>query len=659
MGFWKAHCQSWILTHPGIPSTQVGTGFRGRSKRTPPNLLYSAHIVVATEFIFPGDILLQYCTMTFVLVHSMEERNGGVPIKEMADGTAVAVSSSLYSVAFSERTYVGTDDDDPSSMASSPDIGKDGDGGEDEQGGSRKRRRLLLSGEQGGKRFHLFAVCGGRHFSIYQCDIGQGAVENNTKDEMTSGTENIEKKDQQNDKKTPAREIPSTKSNEIIVIDDGSDVNDDPLVDVSVSKRRLPPPPPLPPPPTALKMAEDRSFRLYQDFESSNKNESFRCLAWASCSTSTGGANNNGLVADASKDYLCVGGKAGNILVMDVEMLKLCAILDGTKRTGILDLKASPSTCMPYQNTLLAASALEEIRIWNLSTFSCVIVFGFRRIGGHVGDVYSVGWHSSGTKLVTGGQDASIKVWSLEPPRLQQALVTTSTNVCSTVFPGWKIKDSRSEGDENNDKIQSPSQFMPFEERFPIFTTANVHHSLKHDNTCMIDCVMFVGDLILSKSTENEIILWKPLLDPKADPPGGIKHSKPDTNKGRELIQIQTDFVRLKYFSYNFQGNDDMLYLKFALDTSSIGLGEMTLAAGNGTGNVFLWKIQPILDGEPKCERIKTVDKKGWSNGDSLIIAPKGGSHAMRSLSFSPDGKTLVGCDANCTVFRWNKKAIS
>ena len=82
-----------------------------------------------------------------------------------------------------------------------------------------------------------------------------------------------------------------------------------------------------------------------------------------------------------------------------------------------------------------------------------------------------------------------------------------------------------------------------------------------------MDAVCFVGDYILSKSTANEAILWKP-LNPKVS---------------NEALQLRTFDTP----------NTDIWFLKFALDRQF-----RVFALGNTSGKVYVWD----LNGERKCE---------------------------------------------------------
>jgi WD40 repeat protein len=666
--------------------------------------------------------------------------------------------TSVCSVSFSERVYYSTDTEDDErheedkslfestlQSSSSPPSNKetssvifpsssssrgsfeivDDDDNKDDEGRHnnappKKKQRLQSSPTSGvdkevGKtqplgqmeEYYLFAVCGGRHFAIYE--YKRETVRSRSMDDENEVTDGESRpfgnqKQQQNESKTPSHvqqhssaDVQSTHVNiyhrrktplhDCRSDDERRDLK--PHTHINTTQQQHPPP-----------QRDDSNpqnqsiFQLYQDFQCSDPNEDFTCVAFtsktgSSIGSSVGGRKYNhnnsknnqilssgGMIVDDNDirgEYLCVAGKSGNIFVLDILECKLSAILDGTKRNGVFDLQASPMTCHPYQNSLLAAAALEEIRIWNMATFSNICVFGFRRIGGHVGDIYSIGWNASGTQIVSGGKDSSIKVWSLDVPRLQQALAVTSTDVCSTVFPGWKVKEEKEILVEDQDddeveiqkieKVQSPSQFIPFLERFPIFTSEDVHDSPTDGNTCMIDCVMFVGDLILSKSTENEIILWKPLLDPKAEPPGGISHSAPRKNAGRELIQIPVDFVRLKSFSYDFHGVNNSAFHRFALDKSKISSGQIVVSAGNNSGDLFFWKVladdpdNNSNSNTPDCDSVILKNKQFLTKNDEFAHhndEKSSSGYSSQRLSFSPDGKLLVGADGSSTIFAWH-----
>ena len=78
--------------------------------------------------------------------------------------------------------------------------------------------------------------------------------------------------------------------------------------------------------------------------------------------------------------------------------------------------------------------------------------------------------------------DNTIKLWDLEEERIQSAIKNSYTE------PKPKGRPFKTE-------------FV----QFPLFTSDRVHADY-------IDCVKLVGDLILSKSTANKLLLWKPNL---------------------------------------------------------------------------------------------------------------------------------------------------
>jgi len=53
--------------------------------------------------------------------------------------------------------------------------------------------------------------------------------------------------------------------------------------------------------------------------------------------------------------------------------------------------------------------------------------------------------------------------------------------------------------------VHSTKRFDTVFHQFPYFSTNKTHPNY-------VDCVQFVGDLILSKSVNNKVVLWKPIL---------------------------------------------------------------------------------------------------------------------------------------------------
>ncbi|KAJ8314586.1 hypothetical protein KUTeg_006736 [Tegillarca granosa] len=111
-------------------------------------------------------------------------------------------------------------------------------------------------------------------------------------------------------------------------------------------------------------------------------------------------------------------------------------------------------------NMLLSASKDHTMRIWNIKTNLCVVIFG--GVDGHRDEVLSA-------------------IWKTDTEAIQDAVKHSYTF--------------------NADKSTRP--FPTACEYFPYFSTRDIHRNY-------VDCVRWFGNFLLSKSCENCIICWKP-----------------------------------------------------------------------------------------------------------------------------------------------------
>jgi polycomb protein EED len=370
-----------------------------------------------------------------------------------------------------------------------------------------------------------------------------------------------------------------------------------------------------------LKPEVDPIFHPRQSYTSSHKDEDFYAVTFAQRQSS--------LPVDRrckkeeeqwlSRSVLCVGGACGKILILDVGTYSLHATLEGSI-SYISDLKSISCGSGTQKFNLLCSATRDQVRVWNLDTLANVCIFAGDP-NGHVGDVLTVAWHPTGSRIVSGGGDApddddgdrqiangkrfQICVWNvLGNRRLQEAIQASS------YLP---------------DFVSDRSQFNPHIERFAV----SVHNDV-HSNK--VDCVAWLGDLILSKSIFDEIILWQPIIHDESSNISGSASS-------------MSSILPIKIFHY--ARNDSFYFVRFAL---SLDCTSSLLAIGNNNGQVYLWDINDFDNDRPlqiiKTSHAGVTKKKTKMNKKNSI---------MRSLSFSPDGEILVACDANGGVYHWNK----
>lgn len=121
--------------------------------------------------------------------------------------------------------------------------------------------------------------------------------------------------------------------------------------------------------------------------------------------------------------------------------------------------------------------------MWNAFSGVCIAVFGGHR--GHRDEVNAVSFSLSSPKMVSAGADNRICIWDLNA-------------VAPQIAASFKAQDQ---------SVTSRAT-QPRLEQFPEFSTNLIHETA-------VDDVAFVGDLILSKGTDERVVCWKPIYGSK------------------------------------------------------------------------------------------------------------------------------------------------
>ena len=289
--------------------------------------------------------------------------------------------------------------------------------------------------------------------------------------------------------------------------------------------------------------------QIYQDID---EEEIFYTCVWSLCNKS-------------KSPIVCASGKTGIIKIIDVFKLKMVQALVG-HGADVNELLIHPNN----SRLLLSASKDRSLRLWDIGNAKCLVIFSGHE--GHKEQVVSTDVHSSGKYIVSAGMDQSIKIWSLDKAEISNLI-------------------SKSHRSSYDDKIQ------PIIEQFPIYSTSHVHGGY-------IDCVSFVGDLVMSKSLQSKVILWRPFQ-----------------NYHAENISF------IKEYDLPFT---PVWFIKFAI---SLQKGDL-FAAGNSAGKIYIYHIDTgkrlgVLE-HPKCKS------------------------TIRQVAFSLDTKTIVAVCDDSTVWRWD-----
>ncbi|KAJ7522208.1 hypothetical protein O6H91_18G001400 [Diphasiastrum complanatum] len=305
---------------------------------------------------------------------------------------------------------------------------------------------------------------------------------------------------------------------------------------------------------TIYQCLEGGAVGILQAYVDEDKEETFYTVTWAS--------------DDRGSPLLVASGSTGILHVINSGKEKSSKSLVG-HGDSINELRTQ--TLRP--SLVLSASKDESVRLWNVSTGVCILIFA--GAAGHRNEVLSVDFHPSDLlQIASCGMDNSIKIWSLKE---FWAYVEKSFT--------W------------NDL---PSRFPTKNVQFPILN-AQVHANY-------VDCARWLGDFILSKSVDNEIVLWEPLLREHGITDGGVdilhKYPVPDC---------------------------DIWFIKFSCDFQF-----STLSIGNREGKVFVWDLQS----SPPC----FVAKLSHSQCKSPI----------RQTATSYDGSTILCCCEDGSIWRWD-----
>lgn len=300
-----------------------------------------------------------------------------------------------------------------------------------------------------------------------------------------------------------------------------------------------------------LKSGEIELLQVYKD---PSPEESFYVCTWSSD-------------PKTSAPLLVFAGCSGIIRMVDCVQEGLVHNFTG-HGNSVNDLKVSPHD----PELLLSASKDESVRLWNLSTKVCTLIFA--GCNGHRYEVLSVDFHPwDKHKFISCGMDRSVRIWSMERAR---GTVEKSKD--------WKCH---------------PSTFPTRVIEQPVFFTTRVHSNY-------VDCVRWLGDIILSKSVENRIVMWRP-------------DSRENANKkdGVDLLQ-------------EFEVQDcNLWFMRFSMDFHC-----NWIAAGNRLGRVVLF--------DARSAPIKQVAK---------LSAPETKA-VVRQTAVNYDGSIVLACCDDGSIIR-------
>eukprot|EP00941_MAST-03F_sp_MAST-3F-sp1_P003589 g3589.t1 len=322
-----------------------------------------------------------------------------------------------------------------------------------------------------------------------------------------------------------------------------------------------------------FRLCENGDVELIQTYVDEDVDNALFCCDWT---------------VDRENDHplLAFGGRRGHVKVIDVSTFQVVKILKG-HGDAVNDMQFHPVD----ENLLLTASKDESIRLWNLQTGTCAVIFAGNE--GHRAAVLSIDCHPCGNCFLSSGMDNCVKIWSLEDIEVQKA-----------IFNSYKY-DSRK---------QHRHPFPTYYSQVAAFSTRRVHGDY-------VDCARWVGNLILSKSTQNDMLFWQP-----------------DVRRRKDAANILVRYP-LK--------DSEIWFVRFTLDKE-----KKRVAVGNKRGRITIWDIDQREENNGVVTGMSNVKPLDFFGGNNLH---QNVHTVVRSVAFSPNGKSVVYVCDDGSLWRFDR----
>jgi len=308
-------------------------------------------------------------------------------------------------------------------------------------------------------------------------------------------------------------------------------------------------------------------INLYQSYADADPEESFYSCTWT-------------YNPDTGDPLFCFAGAKGILHVLNPVLRKFDRTFQGYG-SSINEVKTHPIDPV----LILGTSKDHTLRLWNIKTEACVAIFS--GVEGHRDEVLSADFDILGTRIVSCGMDHSLKFWSLETEKIKQA-----------------IADSY---EYSAEKTRTTFASLPV--NYPEFTTRDVHRNY-------VDCCVWLGDLVLSKSCDNQVVCWKP------KEPLDVVMSRKSNDEVGVFVLHKFDITLC-----------DIWFMRFAVDYNQI-----LLAMGNQVGKIYLYSLEDPSLCKPQ------------------ILSHSRCNSAIRQISFDINAKVLIAVCDDGTIWRWDKQ---
>eukprot|EP00316_Scyphosphaera_apsteinii_P012007 CAMPEP_0119307898 /NCGR_PEP_ID=MMETSP1333-20130426/8266_1 /TAXON_ID=418940 /ORGANISM="Scyphosphaera apsteinii, Strain RCC1455" /LENGTH=414 /DNA_ID=CAMNT_0007311545 /DNA_START=5 /DNA_END=1250 /DNA_ORIENTATION=+ len=228
----------------------------------------------------------------------------------------------------------------------------------------------------------------------------------------------------------------------------------------------------------------DVHITALQVYEDEDESERFYTLDW-------------GIYAAGScTALLAIAGELRHIKVLDCHHGHVLSVLQG-HGSAIHEVRFHPV----QRQLLLSASQDESVRLWDFLARDCIAIFAGDQ--GHLDAVLSLDVRADGKLFASCGVDGTIKVWDLESDLLKARVEAVAIDPCNEISPSSQPAPPE----------HAP---LPLFEQFPLCTVDHIHVEQKVDETkrlrFYVDCVRWVGPMILSRAADERAVLWQPAV---------------------------------------------------------------------------------------------------------------------------------------------------
>ncbi|KAL1507206.1 hypothetical protein AB1Y20_008056 [Prymnesium parvum] len=337
---------------------------------------------------------------------------------------------------------------------------------------------------------------------------------------------------------------------------------------------------------------EHVSLETVQHYRDADEEESFYCCDWGV------------LVVDGSS-LLAVGGQQRQIKAINCRTGKVHSVMQA-HGGAIHDLRFHPI----QPSLLLSGSADESIRLWHVLTRDCIAVFAGAQ--GHRDAVLSLDVRLDGAVFASSGVDGCIKVWDLQSAALRRRIEAATPPMGKAPAPSAQPTHKMPPG------CAEPP--LPLVVHFPLLSEASLHRRKKDGFLFYVDCVRWVGDLILSRGSEGRAVLWMPTgLDT-----GAL------VNKPLDAVEMTPNVLG----EYHMRSASGIWFLRFGLNPR-----RTLFAMGDARGETSVWEI----DRRP-VRPLATFSLPGPASSKPVTV---------RHTAISGDSRYLVCAHDDASVAVW------